>query len=633
MFARSVLYAAVAAAGLTANDAMAVNLYVDNVYITQATQRYDRSVPLVADRSGLLRVFVLADQANTLRPDVLVHLYYTNASNQITLGKTITIKPHASMTGVLVGPTSAAKENNHVSNYQVVLSAADIKKTVRIYAEVDPTGVITQSSYTDDVYPRNARDANFNIVPANIAQQNVWNVPDFKANFVPIKVTPTNRTGVAVTSSNVESFIGWLRRVLPVKNSISWNAHATYTTNTTPASNYNGWGTILNELDALQVAEGNNRWHYYGVINPDYTSGGTGMAKIGGWAALGIQSSAGTKLQSDNGVDWRNGTFAHEVGHNLGLYHAPCGGAAGSDANYPYSGGKIGWPGYDVAGGKAYLPSDVDVTGNNWTDLMGYCGYDWISDYQYKRALNWRDSNDWPAAAGAVSAGSTGNGATQVVTIESVAASVEKQSASGMAVAVKPTPRPGEKEDCLLIWGRVENGVMTLEPAFEVYGVPDVDNPDGLYAVELQDAGAKNVRRLRFTPGEGSEGNLELFSLLVPKASFEAGTGKAGQIVDVDQIRIVDRVGAKQADLVSRSGNAKSFASGATPVLSRGAAGNVRLRWNAATHPVALVRDADTGEVLSFARHGDSEFDASAKRLDVQFSDGTRVLRSEMSVR
>ena len=34
--------------------------------------------------------------------------------------------------------------------------------------------------------------------------------------------------------------------------------------------------------------------------------------------------------------------IAHELGHNLSLYHAPCGGAQGPDPSFPQRDGSIG---------------------------------------------------------------------------------------------------------------------------------------------------------------------------------------------------------------------------------------------------------------------------------------------------
>ena len=53
------------------------------------------------------------------------------------------------------------------------------------------------------------------------------------------------------------------------------------------------------------------------------------------------------------------------------------------------------------------------------------------------------------------------------------------------------------------------------------------------------------------------------------------------------------------------------------------------LRWDGAAHPMVMVRDPDTGEVLSFARGGDMEIATTKRELDVVLSDrvGSRVLR------
>ena len=50
----------------------------------------------------------------------------------------------------------------------------------------------------------------------------------------------------------------------------------------------------------------------------------------------------------------------------------------------------------------------------------------------------------------------------------------------------------------------------------------------------------------------------------------------------------------------------------------------VQLQWNAAAYPMALVRDAATGDILSFARHGDASIAVSGRALDITWSDGVR---------
>lgn len=48
----------------------------------------------------------------------------------------------------------------------------------------------------------------------------------------------------------------------------------------------------------------------------------------------------------------------------------------------------------------------------------------------------------------------------------------------------------------------------------------------------------------------------------------------------------------------------------------------VRLTWDAAAHPLVMVRDAITGDVLSFAKGGDMVIRTPAKRLELTLSSG-----------
>jgi hypothetical protein len=52
------------------------------------------------------------------------------------------------------------------------------------------------------------------------------------------------------------------------------------------------------------------------------------------------------------------------------------------------------------------------------------------------------------------------------------------------------------------------------------------------------------------------------------------------------------------------------------------AGGRLALRWNAQAHPMVMVRDRQTGEVLSFARGGSVELPASKRQIDLLLSNG-----------
>ena len=62
------------------------------------------------------------------------------------------------------------------------------------------------------------------------------------------------------------------------------------------------------------------------------------------------------------------------------------------------------------------------------------------------------------------------------------------------------------------------------------------------------------------------------------------------------------------------------------------AGGTLDLRWNTA-YPMALVRDARTGEVLSFARGGRARLPDAGHGVRVELSDGVRTLPQVTIVR
>ncbi|NVB39788.1 hypothetical protein G6O69_18230 [Pseudenhygromyxa sp. WMMC2535] len=74
-------------------------------------------------------------------------------------------------------------------------------------------------------------------------------------------------------------------------------------------------------------------------------------------------------------VEWSKGAFVHELGHNQGRPHSPCGDPDGPDPNYPYDGATIGVYGFDVLTGQWYPPTRKDY--------MSYCTPTWVSDWTW----------------------------------------------------------------------------------------------------------------------------------------------------------------------------------------------------------------------------------------------------------
>ena len=343
-----------------------LNLTVDGVYLTQATQRYDGTVPLVAGRNAYLRIFARANEANSAKPPVRVRFY-----SGTTLVQTFTIA------APVAGVPMAVNEGTLTGSWNMLVPGALVQPNLRVLADVDPSLATAESDESDNQFPLSG-------VPATV---DVRALSTFDIRFVPV-LQQVNGLQGNVSDANKESFLGDLKLLLPV-GAYDAEVRAAYTT-TAPVlqnDNANGaWSTILSELLALRSTDADSRY-YYGVVKASYGSGVAGMGYIGGSARAAI---GWDYLPSGKGI------LAHEVGHNMSRPHAPCGSVSGPDPGYPYAGGKIGMWGFDMTTFTLKNPA-------TFVDLMGYCSPAWVSDYSWSAMVDYREGgpNNAPPTDGA----------------------------------------------------------------------------------------------------------------------------------------------------------------------------------------------------------------------------------------
>jgi len=253
--------------------------------------------------------------------------------------------------------------------------------------------------------------------------------------------------------------------------------------------------------------------------------------------------------------------MAHEIGHNWNRNHSPCGGPSGVDPNYPYVNATLGVYGFDVATQTLYAPS------TNF-DLMSYCHPYWVSDYTYEGVMSYRAGS--PDVAGASS--------------------------------------PAE-EPVLLVWGRMRGGEMVLEPAFEITARAKVPAGSGAYRIEALDAGGARLFSYAFDAQEVADepGGARTFAFTIPLSRF-----------DITRLAALELAGGGRTVRVSGAAPA------ATGLRARLNARRAELMWDHGRYPMALVRDARTGRILSFARGGFVRLGAPATDLVVTVSNGVR---------
>ena len=535
-----------------------VNLCIARVYVTQSVQDAGGSVPLVQGRDGYLRVFVVADRANTVAPTVQVRLF-----NGGGLFSTINIPP----SGLSV-PT-AVDESSLAYSWDTTLSGALIQPGLAVEAEVNPAGPtqIPEISTTDNVYPATG--------PALL---NVQAVPPLDVTLVPVLQSGNHLLG-RVSATNKDSFLVSTQRMHPI-DTFSTVVHAAYSTKTTltlQANNSNGaWGTILGEIDALRVTEHSPRY-YFGVARVTYTSGVAGVAYVsipGTTPGSGQRAALGWDYLPSGSV-----VAAHELGHNWGRNHAPCGGPAGIDPQYPRADGSTGAFGMDVAA--------KTLEASTLADIMGYCDPKWISDYTYRGVMNYLRSPSPPILSSVGSA---------------------------------------DIQPCLLVWGHIVNDEIVLEPAFQVSTRPAVPGRRGPYLLDGQDSAGTSIFSMSFSANAvvDAPGAQQNFVFAIPLSTVGAAR--------LARIRVTGQ--GRQAALADSGGTiAQGPGAAAADIVVRRIAGDrVSLRWDSTTHPMVMVRDPDSGEVLSFARGGEVELATQKAQVDLLLSSGVRSQLRRMRI-
>ncbi len=525
-----------------------LNLRIVSSQVIQVTQDSAGNVPIVANRPALLRIYGIANQCNEVVPGVRVTF-----SN----GTVVNVPaPEASVRTLL-------SEGTLLATWNVDIPGTEVQAGLSFNAVIDPTNAFAEANESDNRYPASGDKA-----------VNVVALAPVKLVMVPVSQT-THGTG-AISQANIDQFLAFSRRVHPVATyDVVLGPTFSTQTNLSSGNDVNGWASILNQLDAARVADaganGVNRFHH-GIVAVPFTGLViAGIAYVGGWSGL-----TWDRLPSASEI------VAHEFGHNYNQLHAPCplsiepGGPNSPDPTYPYYRAQIGKFGYDQATQTLRSPTA-------YTDVMGYCGSQWISDYMYKRML---------------------------------ANLLARQSAAA-AVAAKTTER------VLLVWGRIINGAPVLEPAFEIDGRAQLPGPgphrlaaltpDGSEAFNISFAGNDiadlpgDNESFAFTVPVSALGGQQVESLLLTargrtvrnRISVEIAAGPTSD----PQLRM-DRVGAREA----------------------------RLRWNAARYPVVMVRDPASGQVLSFARGGDATLVIDSNELELHYSNRVRSVRVRQAI-
>ncbi|WP_420616972.1 leucine-rich repeat domain-containing protein [Candidatus Palauibacter sp.] len=320
-------------------------------YLIQAAQSREFPVPLVAGREALLRVFVTSEQeTGAMLPPVRATFFVEGAEVHVE---------HIPA-GSSEIPTEVQEGELDLSPHAVI-SADVIQPGLEMVVEIDPDGTLDPNLGVSKRIPETGRTA-----------VDVKAVPPLLLTLIPfVRTADNDRAAVSfvVNADADDEFFFPTRTYLPV-GELEIIRHEDVTVDATSMLE------LRDRVGAIRVME-DGIGHWLGLT-------ATAIGNINGVATLPFFTDS-IPYNRKAAVSRLNGeTVAHELGHNLSLFHVLCrGDEGGPDPSYPYENGESGVWGYDFRDGGSLVPPDR-------LDFMSYCDPAWVSDYYFSNALRFR---------------------------------------------------------------------------------------------------------------------------------------------------------------------------------------------------------------------------------------------------
>ena len=404
-------------------------------YLVQTVQSRAHPVPLVAGEEALLRVFVTAAMETTEGIPEVQARFYLNGNERHVAGMA------ASSTPI---PTEI-DEGDLAKSANAEIPGWLVQPGLEMVVEIDPGGELDASLGVPARIPAEGRLAvevrempvlDLTVIPF------LWNSDPDSAIIGLVEGMAADPEGHALLDDT--------HVLLPVGD-------IDVTARPPVASTSNNAFDLLFQTEAIRVLEG-GAGHYKGMMSGAVTAAG-GVAFLGGRSSFSQPYS---------------GIVAHELGHNMSLGHAWCGGAFGPDPSFPDPRGSIGAWGYDFRSDRLVPPTRKDH--------MSYCDPGWTSDYHFTNALGHR---------------------------------LLDEGASAAVLAAGPVRS-------LLLWGGVDTtDTPFLNPAFVADAPPALPDSAGDYSVTGRDASGRELFSLSFAmPVALSEdGGVSSFVFAMPTRS------------------------------------------------------------------------------------------------------------------
>lgn len=351
---------------------------LDAIEVTQAIQDLSQSIPLLAGKPTVIRVYLSNYSPASMTVSGELALRQAPTDTPVTVGSASAMLLDPAHAGDLPGARNdVTRSLNFVVPYECTVAGA-LAITV-----ASVTDVATGSAVS---FGRERRPTVGFIAGPSLRARILG--MRYQLGNPPVAYTPR-----AVDFDLLKS---WLARAYPAGEVIT--SQAIIDATTTPPFACGDVNAQLAAIRALDMSAGADpRTHYYGMVSDGgfWMRGCAAVPATPDPSAVG-SGPAGTPFGSfswDTDASYADWYGGHEIGHTFGRLHPGfCGETKDDLQHYPFPNGQLGgavnsFVGFDVGDPVQGLPMTA-LPGQTWHDVMTYCSYEWLSPYTYRGILD-----------------------------------------------------------------------------------------------------------------------------------------------------------------------------------------------------------------------------------------------------